>query len=377
MEIALSELTWALLAIAAVMLAALYLYGKWQERKSRGGLEESTHLDTDPSLPVASRVTAARSTREPPARIEPTIGAIAAESELARQRDSAAQAGSGPPAVDGWVEDALLDVMLELRCSHAFDGVAALDARAQLDRLALPLPTHLVVWDSKAARWSAPDRFGFYSEMLIAVQLAARRHSLGEIDASRFVSAVQQIAVSIDADFDPPDVVRLVHQANELDRLCARFDVQITLTLEAPAEPWSDDAVKAAAAEAGLSQVEPTRWERLETRQPVTASASTHSMSAASTSALSMIAASSPAQRLTLILDVPRATVNPPPLPILFAIAHQLAGRLNARLVDDNGRAVESVAQSAIEAELDKLTTDMRAAGIEPGSLRARRLYAD
>jgi hypothetical protein len=90
-----------------------------------------------------------------------------------------------------------------------------------------------------------------------------------------------------------------------------------------------------------------------------------------------MIAASSPAQRLTLILDVPRATVNPPPLSILFAIAHQLAGRLNARLVDDNGRAVESVAQSAIEAELDKLTADMRAAGIEPGSLRARRLSAD
>ena len=76
------------------------------------------------------------------------------------------------PSVGGWVEDALLDVMLELRCVHSFDGVAALEARAQLDRLALPLPIHLMVWDSKAGRWSLPDRFGFYSEMLIAVQLA-------------------------------------------------------------------------------------------------------------------------------------------------------------------------------------------------------------
>ncbi len=71
---------------------------------------------------------------------------------------------------------------------------------------------------------------------MIAVQLATRRESLGEIDASRFIAAVQQIAVSIDADFDPPDVARLVQQAAQLDALCARFDVQITLTLEALAE---------------------------------------------------------------------------------------------------------------------------------------------
>ena len=60
---------------------------------------------------------------------------------------------------------------------------------------------------------------------------------------------------------------------------------------------------------------------------------------------------------------------------MLFAAAHQLAARLNARVVDDNGRVVEATAQSAIEAELEKLLGDMRAAGIEPGSMRARRLY--
>ena len=86
-------------------------------------------------------------------------------------------------------------------------------------------------------------------------------------------------------------------------------------------------------------------------------------------------AASFPAQRLTFTLDVPASTANPPPLSMLFAAAHQLAARLNARVVDDNGRVVESGAQSAIEAELEKLVGDMRAAGIEPGSVRARRLY--
>ena len=191
------QLTWVLLAIAAVLLIALYLYGKWQERKS-------ARLDDAEGDVTARRWTAvlpartssarnARNSSQAPVRIEPTMGLSArARSEASEPSSDDASAETQP--VGGWVEDALLDVMLELRCVHAFDGVAALEARAQLDRLALPLPIHLAVWDSKAGRWSLPDRFGFYSEMLIAVQLATRRHSLGEIDASRFIAAVQQIA---------------------------------------------------------------------------------------------------------------------------------------------------------------------------------------
>ena len=152
-----------------------------------------------------------------------------------------------------------------------------------------------------------------------------------------------------------------MQQAATLDALCARFDVQITLTLEALAEPWSHANVDAAAIEAGLSGVERERWERLDAEHPI---------------ALSMTSAATfPTQRLTLSLDVPRSVTEPLPLSILFEVAHQLAARLNARVVDDNGRVVETAAQSAIESELGKLASDMRAAAIEPGSTRARRLY--
>ncbi len=362
-----NQLTWVLLAIAAVLLAALYVYGKWQERKSASELDEASSADAGASAPATARVAAARTMRHAPPRIEPTIGTIgiAPESNPAAPVDATVEPNEeslAPQSVGGWVEDPLLDLMLELRCVHSFDGVAALEARAQLDRLALNLPIHLAVWDTKVARWSLPDRFGFYSEMLIGVQLATRRHSLGEIDAARFVSAVQQIAVSIDADFDPPDVARIVQQATELDRLCARFDVQITLTLEAQSEPWSDGLVDAAAREAQFNQVQPGRWERSDAldRTPVF-----------------MTATGSPPARLPITLDVPLATSEPAPLPILFATAHQLAVPLNARVVDDNGRTVEAGAQATIEAELETLVREMRAAGIEPGSMRARRLYAE
>lgn len=355
------DLTWVLLSIAAFLLVALYLYGKWQERKSAQLDASESDLDTAAlQRPLPGRVPAARNTRQAPVRIEPTMG-ISGEADAPVGEQPSEEASGETPPVGGWVEDALLDVMLELRCAHSFDGVAALEARAQLDRLALPLPSHLVVWDSKAARWSVPDRFGFYSEMLIAVQLATRRHSLGEIDASRFIAAVQQIAVAIDADFDPPDVARLVQLASGLDTLCARFDVQITLTLEALAAPWTRAELNAAATEAAFDEAEPGRWDRVDAQNPI---------------ALSMTpGVSFPTQRLVLALDVPASAANPSPLSILFAVAHQLATRLHARVVDDNGRVVESAAQSAIETELGKLVGEMRAAGIEPGSMRARRLY--
>ncbi|MGZ9076284.1 MAG: cell division protein ZipA C-terminal FtsZ-binding domain-containing protein, partial [Burkholderiaceae bacterium] len=111
-----------------------------------------------------------------------------------------------------------------------------------------------------------------------------------------------------------------------------------------------------------LEGVQPERWERIDAQHPT---------------ALAMTAASFPTQRLTLTLDVPASAAHPSPLSTLFSVAHQLAARLNARVVDDNARTVELGAESVIESELEMLVSEMRAAGIEPGSARARRLYAD
>ncbi|MGH6612067.1 MAG: hypothetical protein ACRECQ_17630 [Burkholderiaceae bacterium] len=345
-------MTGVLLLLAAALLVALYFYGKRQIRNSLPP-EESSDEQAAPK-PIA------RSGRHAPTRIEPTISHIGTSQEpavLPAEPESTEE--SAPASVGGWMEDPLLDVVLELRCAHSFDGVAALEARAQLDRLALPLPTHLAVWDTKVARWSAPDRFGFYSEMLIAVQLATRRHALGEIDAARFVAAVQQIALSIDADFDPPDAARIVAQAAELDRLCARFDAQITLTLEASGVTWSDAEIDTAARDAGFGQVRPGFWRR----PPIEGAP------------LSMTAPSN--SRLAMTLDVPLAPIDPPPLPMLFDAAQNIAQRLDARVVDDNGRTVEADAQVAISTELQSLAAEMHAAKVEPGSPRARRLYVD
>jgi len=371
-----TNLHWALLAIAGVLLAALWGYGKWQERRERARIDSAMRSGVGDPLgapaprPKAAPVAGTARRIEP--RLDPTDPEFAptvpfpGDAEpvpLAPAEDGSGDRGeaSAYALPDGWSEDPLLDFVIELRCSHAIDGVAALEARGQLERLQLPLPTHLAVWDAKSQHWTAPDRFGFYSELLLAVQMAHRNGVLGEIDATRFVAAAQQIALAVDADFDAPDVSRLVTQAAELDRLCARFDVQVTLTVESTQGPWSAEAVQTAASEAGFSAVAQGKWEaRGADGEPL----------------LGLTVAGLPTERLAVSIDVPLAQPEVQPLAKQFAAADQLAVRLNGRIVDDNGRSVQREAHFSIAAQLAGMYEQMHAAGIEAGSVRARRLYA-
>jgi hypothetical protein len=76
-----------------------------------------------------------------------------------------------------------------------------------------------------------------------------------------------------------------------------------------------------------------------------------------------------------LELDVPTIGVSEGAVQQLFGLSNQLATQLNARIVDDNARPIDSDSVSAIEAQLTRLYEQMRSAGIDPGGERARRLY--
>ena len=88
-----NQLHWVLLSIAAVLLVALYLYGKWQERKSAQVDESQNDLDAARfNVRWPGRTPSARNTRQAPARIEPTIG-------ISVEADSFA---GEPPSEESW-----------------------------------------------------------------------------------------------------------------------------------------------------------------------------------------------------------------------------------------------------------------------------------
>jgi hypothetical protein len=353
-----SDLQLALLALAAVVLVALYAYGKWQERQALKRIDASMRGGVGDAL-LESPAADAAASRAPAQRIEP---------RLSLPEGTPAPEAPAPLALAGvashWAEDPLLDCVLELRCAHAVDGVTVFDAAVPLSRLALPLPVFLVAWDARAQQWVQPDRFGFYSELLVAVQMASRRHALDDIAVSRFVAAVQQVALALDADFDAPEAEGIVMRARELDRLCAQFDVQIGLTLQAQDGAWDAGALRGAAEQAGLVKAGDARWQRVA------------DVDGDAVALFAMRCDALPAHRIALELDVPLVPPAAQPLEALFAAAERLATELNARIVDDNGRPIHAGSLPAIASQLERLYAEMRAAGIEPGSARARRLYA-
>jgi hypothetical protein len=335
-----TELHYALIGAAAAVLVLLFGWSKWQERRQ---LRQADEIARGAGAPAPSGSAG---------RIEPRLGGIGGET-------AAAGASEPTPRLSGWNEDPMLDCVVELRCTHAADGVAVIDAVAPLLRLDCGLPVHVVAFDARAEQWVLPDRFGFYGELLASIQLATRRRTLGDIEASQFIAAAQQAALALDADFDPPDVQLLKRRAGQLEALVAQFDVQIGLTVQAAEGAVNPAQAEKAALSMRLEPDDDRRWlRRGENGRTLFAARLTDS------------------HAMALELDVPRVDPAARPLQAMFAAAAELAVLLNGRVVDDHGRPLAPGSIEAIEPQLQQLYEQMRAADIEPGSERALRLFA-
>lgn len=365
-----SDLQLALLVLAAVLLVLLIGYNKWQERRALQRLDTTLRSGVGDAL-LEPGVAESSETAEaaPPGRIEPKFGTLAPLPPASTSEEildeptipaDFAPSSEREGSLAGWIEDPLLDCVLELRCSHAVDGVTALDAIAGLQRQRFALPVHVAAWDARTQQWVHPDRFGFYTELLVAIQLANRRVALDEVEASRFLAAVQQMAVALDADFDAPDVGRLVNLATELRDSSSQFDVQIGLTLLGSGGSWSMERLKSAAEKADMVAAGPALWRRLDE---------------AGNSLFTFAAASLLKDRLVMELDVPLAPADSQPLRSMFAAASLIALDLGAQIVDDNGQPVDAASLTSVEHKLEELYERMRQTGYEPGSPRTLRLY--
>jgi hypothetical protein len=399
----LSELQLALIAVAALVLLALYVNGKWQERRLTRRLRERMHggvgdallrnlpdreRPLEPFLPRAAPAPAvagagaskASAAMSPAATAEArSFFADALADEQHEEPDergesdgddgrenTAAQVTSqvlrSPANLlrSDWAEDPLLDCSLEIRCTRAVDGVSVIDAASILGRAPWRLPVHFVVWDGRHQQWVLPDRFGYYNDALASIQLADRRGRLEEEELHRFVRTVQELAARLDADVDVPDPARLLEQALQLDRLCARFDVRIGLTVENLGAAWTGPQLRNAAHEAEFVAVDNQTWVR---------------QGEHSEAMYRLLASPAPAHAVTLELDIALAPVGARAFRNMVESAQALARILGGRVVDDNGHVIDAPSLDAIEAQLVQVYEDMRGAGIEPGSARARRLY--
>ena len=210
-----------------------------------------------------------------------------------------------------------------------------------------------------------------YETILVAVQIANRSGPLNEIEWSEFVASLQLAAEQISANFEVPDMMETMTRARALDAQCVPLDAQIGINLANPKSFWSGEQVAALAREHGLVLRPDGRFHALG-EDGLTLFVLQNGDGAAFRADSLDIRSSS---RLTLLLDVPRAPRVQQPYDRLVKLAQQLAGELQAIIVDDQSRPLTADALASIGRQIEPVYARLEAEGMPAGSPRALALF--
>jgi len=349
-----SELQIGLLVAGAVVVAAVFLYNKWQERRYRREAEAGFASQREDVL-MRSGGGAGQGTAPGLERLEPLV------SFEAEQED---------PGDSGAGLSEFLDFIVPIETPEEVSGAALIGAAA----VALERCSKAICWegfDETAAAWERLDPDRSYSRLRSGMQLVDRRGAADEEELDAFGAAIERAAASVGALATVPDPASALANARELDRFCGEIDIRVAVHIISDAAPLTGTQLAALAKAAGFRLGEPDGKFRL----PDEAGRIICALANFEPTPLNIDGLSALSTRgVTLELDVPRAPYGA--FTRFRQSAQMLARELKARIVDDNREPVGPAAFDAIGAQLQAVHGSMEARGIAPGGTLALRLFS-
>jgi hypothetical protein len=210
--------------------------------------------------------------------------------------------------------------------------------------------------------WEPIQSDAIYSELQLAIQLASRRGPIGVLELSDFCSRVQLLAETLGSQIDMPTVSAMLESAEELDRMAAESDIQLSIN-EAFDEPcsWKDLAIilrqrgfhlsrNGRSYEFGGPEAGLFKSAELDPNQSV--------------------------KQFTLLLEFPLVPESSRAFERMLAEGVAVAQIAHGRLVDDNGMNLSEAAVTSIRQHLDVLYIKLDKSGIPAGSSTAIRLFS-
>jgi FtsZ-interacting cell division protein ZipA len=351
-----SELQLGLLAIGAAVVAGIFFFNKWQERRYRREVQAGfTSRHDDVLMRLKGGAEHADQTFSSDFA-DPALGSLDA------------QAGAAGAPGRGLSE--ILDFVIPIETPEEVSGAAILDAAAaSLEQSSKPI--HWEGFDQEHNTWEplAPDRN--YSKLRAGMQLVDRRGAADEAQLAAFGAAIEEAAGSIDVLAAAPDAAPAVAKAKELDSFCGEVDIRVAVHILNDAVPFSGARLAGLAQAAGfkLDDAEGKFLRRDKDGRVLFA-------------LLNFGAVPFDVNRLnsltlhgvTLDLDVPRTPRGA--FEQFRDLARSLAQELNSRIVDDNRQPLGAAAFDAIGARVQAVHASMEARGIVPGGALALRLFS-
>jgi len=426
-----SDLQLSLVAIGALVIAAIFAFNWFQERKYRRIADahfKSRHEDVliDENITEASNglhietiVQMEESWRVEP-RLEPEVtlsehvvktADVEAKVEPAMMAEAEARAETLPePEAKSWNEPEPVlssstpepvhihvspepvyippqhkeeiksapvdDVICYVATLHAGETIITEDLAMLLQQFSMlgkrvywaGLRHNIGVWEEINTAHPAE-----YEKIQIGLQLADRNGHITEDKLERFCDIVQQIAADLKAIMDCPDKPAALQQAIELDSFCAEVDVLIGLNvLSHNGETLPATKIRALAEAAGMKLQADGTFHYINDDGISHYSLANHeSIPFAAESIKHMTT-----HGVTLLFDVPRAPGGVRTFDHMVALAKQIAHAVNGVLVDDNRNPLNEKSIATIKQQLATIYTKMDARHIRAGSPRALNLFS-
>jgi len=351
-----SDLQVGLVVVGAAVVAAVFLYNKWQERRYQREAEARFASQREDVL-MRSGGGAGHETPLTPgsARFEPLVSF---EAEQEGAGDSIAELSE------------FLDFIVPIETPEEVSGAALIAAAAA----ALERCSKAISWegfDETEASWEPLDPDRSYSRLRAGLQLVDRRGAADEEQLAAFGAAIESAAASVGALATVPDPASALAKARELDRFCGEIDIRIAVHIVSDAAPLAGTQLAGIAKAAGFRLDEPDGKFRL----PDEAGRIICALANFEPTPLNIDGLSALSTRgVTLELDVPRAPHGA--FTRFRQSAQMFARELKARIVDDNREPVGPAAFDAIGAQLQAVHGSMEARGIAPGGALALRLFS-
>ena len=375
-----SELQAALLGIGFCAIVAVYAFGWWQQRgyhRKFGKTFKAGHAD------ALYQETGAAQDR-------------GADMDDGAEGLSVPAAGTVTTLLDGSCAllDTHSDFIIELHPKEASPAIV-LDGLWQR-KFDFGKTVHVCGMPLNSTRWERviAESQTLYSRFRLALQLTDRSGAISAAKLAEFSDLVLGVAKQIRADASAPDIHETHRRAVELDGFCAEVDQMVGINLVPPGErllPAGKIAQAAALfgmrleSDGAFHFLDKLGWQGEERRRVVRVP--DQERRCAPQTAFTLVnlnaepfrrntfeTARSPG--ITLLLDLPR--VENPALQFdqMMRVAHQLAGELQADLVDDHRARLSEDGLARIRAMIVGVENKMRANGIAPGSAQARRLFS-
>ncbi len=206
--------------------------------------------------------------------------------------------------------------------------------------------------------WQVLQPSRFYRSFRMAVLLANRHGALNPMEFAEFTDTANKLAAHFGALAVIPDMTKTLEYARKLDAECIKLDAQLGMNIDCANPPSAADLVRVAR-EQGLVERGPNRYARIGRHEEL----------------LFTLSTSERANRLTLLLDVPRAPIDQQPWPALLTCAHETMTTLHGQLVDDAGRLLSTRNLDSLSAELAQRYAMLDQSGFKAGSALAIRVF--